>query len=136
MSQSSQRPRLSPIVILIAVVVFAQALGLLINAGLTLFDTNSQQLPTTALFFLVFLYLLGAVWLIGAAVGVIRGKAWPRGALIVIEVLAVIVSISYFQLGQPVLGSALALSGAVVLIGLFTPTLNEHLVKRRNAPDA
>jgi signal transduction histidine kinase len=123
-------------VTLIAVVVFSQALALLINAGLTLFDTDSQQLPTTALFFLVFLYLLGAVWLIGAAVGVIRGKAWPRGALIVIEVLAVIVSISYFQLGQPVLGSALALSGAVVLIGLFTPALNEHLVKRRNAPDA
>lgn len=136
MLQSSQRRRLSPLVIVIAIVVFAQALALLINAALTLFDPNSQELPKPALYFLVFLYLLGAVWLAGAAVGVIRGKAWPRGALIVIEILAVIGSISYFQLGEPVLGSVLALSGAVVLIGLFTRPLNEHLVKRRNSSDA
>ncbi|GAA4474239.1 hypothetical protein GCM10023190_07830 [Enteractinococcus fodinae] len=133
MSQSSQSNNLSPSVWIVAIVVFAQALALVVNAVLTIADPGSQQLPGTAIFFLVFLYLLGAVWLTGAGLGVIRGKAWPRGALIVIEVLAVIVSISYFQLGEPVLGIALALSGAVVLIGLFTPALNEHLVQRRSS---
>lgn len=126
----------SPLVWVVAMVVFAQALALVLNAVLTIADPASGQLPGTAIFFLVFLYLLGAVWLTGAGFGVIRGKAWPRGALIVIEVLAVIVSISDFQLGEPVLRIALALSGAIVLIGLFTPALNEHMVQRRSSTDA
>lgn len=136
MPKSSQLNSLPPMVWIVAIVVCAQALALVLNALLTLTDTESQQLPGTALFFLVFLYLLAAVWLTAAAVGVLRGKAWPRGALIVIEVLAVIVSISYFQLGQPVLGILLALSGAVVLIGLFTPGLNKHLVQRRSSAES
>jgi len=136
MPKSIQLNNLPAMVWLVVAVVAAQALALVVNAVLTLTDTESQQLPATALFFLIFLYLLGAVWLLAAAVGVLRGRAWPRGALIVIEVLAVIVSISYFQLGEPMLGAILALSGAVVLIGLFTPALNKHLVQRRSTTES
>lgn len=135
MSQPSQPSRPAPAVLLIALVVVAQALALLLNAILTVFDADSGQLPGTALFFLVFLYLLGATWLIGAAIGVIKGKAWPRGTLIVAELLAVIVSFTYFQMGEIVLALALVLSGAVVLIGLFTPALTQHMVQRRGTFD-
>lgn len=133
MSKPVQLNNLPALVWVVTIVVSAQALGLVVNAVLTLTDSESHQLPATALFFLIFLYLLGAVWLFAAARGVLRGRAWPRGALIVIEILAVIVSISYFQLGQVLVAVLLALSGAVVLVGLFTPTLNEHLVQRRSS---
>ena len=133
MSKSSQPISPTPVVWFVAIVVFGQALALVINAVLIIADPDSEQLPGAAVFFLVFLYLLGGVWLTSAAIGVLRGKAWPRGALIVIEILAVIVAISYFQLGQVLVAVLLALSGAVVLVGLFTPTLNEHLVQRRSS---
>lgn len=132
MSKSSQSSSPTPLVWFVAIVVFGQALALVINAVLIIADPDSEQLPGAAVFFLVFLYLLGGVWLTSAAIGVLRGKAWPRGALIVIEILAVIVAISYFQLGEPLLGAILAISGAVVFIGLFTPALNHHLVQRRS----
>lgn len=127
--QSAQVPLLIRVVVL---VVLGQAVALLVNAVLTILDSGSGQLPVSAIIFLVFLYLLGTLWLIAAAVGVYKGKAWPRGALIVAEVLAVILSFTYFQLGDILLGSALIVSGGLVLILLFTPALNNHLVQRRS----
>src|SRR5699024_9274465 len=105
MPQTSQSARPSPVVFLVAAVVAGQAIALIVNAILTLIDPNSQELPGVAIFFLGFLYVLGAIWLFAAARGVYQGKAWPRGALVVAEVLAVIVSFTFFQLGDVVLGA-------------------------------
>ena len=132
MSQSPQSAQMSLPIRVVVLVVLGQALALLVNAILTIMDSGDGPLPVSAIIFLVFLYLLGAVWLTAAAVGVYKGKAWPRGALIVAEVLAVIVSFTYFQLGDLLLGSTLLVSGGIVLILLFTPTLNNHLVQRRD----
>lgn len=132
MHQTSHSHRLAPAVLLVIVVAAGQAVALVINAVLTVLDQESDALPGSAMFFLVFLYLLGAVWLFAAARGVYRGKAWPRGALVVAEALAVIVSFTYFQLGDLVVAGALLASGAAVLIALFTPALNRHLVQRRS----
>lgn len=132
MSYSSQSTRPSPMVLLVVFVVLGQAVALLINAVLTIVDPDSQHLPGTAMFFLLFLYLIGAVWLAATARGVYQGKAWPRGALVVAEILAVIVSFTYFQLGDIMLGVALLVSGGLVLVVLFTPALNSHLVQRRS----
>lgn len=132
MPQTSHSARPSPVVFLVAAVVAGQAIALIVNAILTLIDPNSQELPGVAIFFLGFLYVLGAIWLFAAARGVYQGKAWPRGALVVAEVLAVIVSFTFFQLGDVVLGASLLISGGIVLIGLFTPALNGHLVQRRS----
>lgn len=135
MSQSLPSPRPAPVVWFIAVVVLGQAVALVINAILTILDSKSSELPGSAMVFLVFLFFLGAVWLTAAAVGVLRGKAWPRGALVVAEVLAVIVSFTYFQLSEVLLGTALLISGGIVLIGLFTPALSTHMVQRRSRAD-
>lgn len=132
MSQSPQSTQASLLVRVVVLVVLGQAVALLVNAVLTIVGSGTGQLPVSAVIFLVFLYLLGTVWLVAAAVGVNKGKAWPRGALIVAEVLAVIVSFAYFQLGDILLGTALIVSGGVVLILLFTPALNNHLVQRRS----
>lgn len=132
MHQTSQGTRPSSGVLLVAIVVVGQAIALIINAVLTIVDPASKELPGTAMFFLVFLFILGAIWLLAAARGVYSGKAWPRGALVVAEVLAVIVSFTYFQLGDVLLGVALLVSGSFVLVGMFTPALNNHLVQRRS----
>ncbi|HJF14440.1 MAG TPA: hypothetical protein K8V32_06480 [Enteractinococcus helveticum] len=132
MSQSPQSTQAFLFVRAVVLVVLGQAVALLVSAVLTIMGSGTGQLPVSAIIFLVFLYLLGTVWLIAAAVGVNKGKAWPRGALIVAELLAVIVSFTYFQLGDILLGGALIISGGVVLILLFTPALNNHLVQRRS----
>ena len=135
MSQPSQVTRPAPFVWFVALVVFGQAIAMALNAVFTIFDTESGLLSGPAKVFLVFLFALGAVWLTATAIGVLQGKAWPRGALVVAEVLAVIVSFTYFQLGDMLLGSALLISGGIVLIGLFTPALTSHLVQRRGQQD-
>ena len=132
MSYSSRSAQPSPAVWLVVLVVIGQAIALLINAALTITDPDSQHLPGTAKFFLVFLYAVGAVWLASAARGVYRGKAWPRGALVVAEILAVIVSFTYLQIGDIMVGIALLVSGGLILVSLFTPALNKHLVQRRS----
>src|SRR5690625_2358853 len=111
MSQSSQSARPSPMVGVVVFVVLAQAVALFANAVLILTEIGSNQLPAAAVVFLVFLFILAGIWLAAAARGVYQGKAWPRGALIVAEVLAVIVSFTYFQLGDILLGAALVISG-------------------------
>ncbi|HEY4536286.1 MAG TPA: hypothetical protein VIG71_10035 [Enteractinococcus sp.] len=131
MSQSSQSARPSPMVGVVVFVVLAQAVALFANAVLILTEIGSNQLPAAAVVFLVFLFILAGIWLAAAARGVYQGKAWPRGALIVAEVLAVIVSFTYFQLGDILLGAALVISGGVVLLLLFTPALSHHLTQRR-----
>ena len=132
MQQAPQSTRPSPVVMLVVAVVVGQAIALIVNAILTIMDPDSQELPPSAMIFLTFLFVLGAIWLLAAARGVYRGTAWPRGALVVAEVLAVIVSFTYLQMGDILVGVALLLSGGVVLVTLFTPALNSHLVQRRN----
>lgn len=132
MQTRSQGAKASPLVIAVALVVLGQGVALIFNAVFIAIDPESDDLPGAAKFFLVFLFILAAVWLIAAARGVFQGKAWPRGALIVAQILAVIVSFTYFQLGDLVLALTLAGSGGFVLIGLFTPALNDHLVERRS----
>lgn len=131
MQRTAKSARPAPAVLLIVIVVTGQAVALVVNAVLTILDPDSQELPGTAMLFLVFLFVLGAVWLLAAARGVYQGKAWPRGALAVAEVLAVIVSFTYLQLGDVLIGTALLISGGVVLVTLFTPPLNSYLIQRR-----
>lgn len=131
MHQTPQSARPSSVVLLVVAVAVGQAIALIVNAILTLVDPGSEELPPSAMIFLTFLFVLGAIWLLAAARGVYQGKAWPRGALVVAEVLAVIVSFTYLQLGDMLVGLALMISGGVVLVTLFTPALNSHLVQRR-----
>lgn len=120
---------------MVMLVVTLQAIALIINAVLTLTDSESQELSGPAMYFLVFLFLLGALWLLNSVRGIYQGKAWPRGSLVVAQILAVIVSFTYFQIGDTLVGLGLLLSGGFVLIGLFTPALNEQLVQRRSVKE-
>jgi hypothetical protein len=75
-------------------------------------------------FLAVFLILL-AIWLVVLARALWRGFRWPRSAALVIQLFLVILSVSFFSSGSVVIGLAMLVPGAVVLIALFTrPVLN------------
>src|SRR5699024_12750521 len=78
MPQPPPSSRLLPVDLLVTLIVAAQAVALLVSSILIILDTASHQLPGTAKYFLVFLFILGAVWLFAVAFGVYRRKAWPR----------------------------------------------------------
>lgn len=114
----------------IAAIVGLQAAGLVVAAILVLTMLGEGALGLPAQLFLVFLILLGAVWLGAAAWGVKVGKTWPRAAVMVIELFAVILSIGSFSAGDLRGGLLLLLPAAVVLLLLFTPSVNTHLGQR------
>ncbi|MGO1791415.1 MAG: hypothetical protein ACTHZ5_14440 [Micrococcaceae bacterium] len=111
-------------------IVGLQAIGLVISAIMVLSLLGEGALGLPAQLFLVFLILLGAVWLGAAAWGVKAGKTWTRAAVIVIELFAVILSIGSFSAGDIRGGLVLLLPAAAVLLLLFTPSVNTHLGQR------
>lgn len=115
---------------LVAAVVFLQALAMLVFAIAIVMQFGSTELPVPAQIFEVFLIGLAILWLFMTARGVLRGDAWVRGSLIVIQLFVVI--LAFYTLGaNRIAGVLQLLSGAVVLIGLFTTSLNDYLGGRR-----
>lgn len=114
----------------IAALVGLQAAGLIVSAIMVIALLGEGALGLPAQLFLVFLILLGAVWLGAAAWGVKAGKTWTRAAVIVIELFAVILSIGSLSAGDIRGGVLLLVPAAVVLLLLFTPSVNEHLGQR------
>lgn len=94
----------------------------------TLLGNSALGIP--AQLFLIFLVLLGAVWLGAASWGVKVGKTWPRAAVIVIELFSVILAIGSFSAGDAFGGTALLVPAAAALVLLFMPSVNEHLGQR------
>src|SRR5699024_1193833 len=117
------------VVLLVTLIVAAQAVALLVSSILIILDPASHQLPGTAKNFLVILFILGAERHFAAAFGVYRGKAWLRGALVVVVVLEA--SVSFSSMYNALAGVSILTSGAVVLVCLCTPALNEHMAQRR-----
>ncbi|MDN6499435.1 MAG: hypothetical protein L0K44_06775, partial [Yaniella sp.] len=64
MQQAPQSARPSPVVMLVVAVVAGQAIALIVNAILTIMDPDSQELPPSAIIFLTFFFVLGAIWLL------------------------------------------------------------------------
>ncbi len=72
---------------------------------------------------LLVLTAIAAVWIGFIAANVLRGRAWTRGAAIVVQVLQGAVAIGCFQgvLAQPAIGWLLLIPALIVLVLLFTP---------------
>lgn len=114
----------------VAAIVGLQAAALVVSAIMVLAVLGDGALGVPAQLFLVFLILLGAVWLGAAAWGVKAGKTWTRAAVIVIQLFAVILSIGSLSAGDIRGGLLLLVPAAVVLLLLFTPSVNTHLGQR------
>jgi hypothetical protein len=65
----------------------------------------------------------GAAWLVAIVAGVVQGRAWTRGASLVVQVLILAVAVGSAQGADamPILAIALAVPAVAVGILLFTP---------------
>ncbi|RJU02938.1 hypothetical protein D6T65_02165 [Arthrobacter frigidicola] len=111
---------------MIAGILLLEALGFLGVGALFLSTLAMGDLVSVGgtVFLAVFLILL-AIWLGVLARALWRGFRWPRSAALVIQLFLVILSVSFFSSGSVVIGLAMLVPGAVVLIALFTrPVLN------------
>lgn len=111
--------RRHPLVILLAVILFAESALLAAATGYLvvelLVDVPDSYASALAL---VVLAAIATVWLVVVTVNLLRGRAWTRGAALVWQVLQVAVAVGCFQgafarpdLGWPLLLPALAALG-------------------------
>ena len=133
MSELPAAPIRPPSVVVIAVLLFAEC-ALLGAASIYLVVELIVATPSSvpSALALMVLTAAAAVWVGFVAVNVLRGRAWTRGAAIVVQVLQGAVAIGCFQgvFAQPEIGWVLLIPALVVLVLLFTPQVVAALARR------
>lgn len=113
----------NPLLVALAVVIFAESALLAGAAGYLVFEIFTavpDSYPSAI--FLTFLTALAAGWLAIVGVHTLRGSPWIRGAAVAWQVLQVAVAVGCFQglFARPDIGWALLLPAIAVLVLLFT----------------
>jgi hypothetical protein len=123
----SERPRSRAVVVLSALIFLEAALVVGATAFL-IFEllTVTPQSFGSALALTV-LTAIAAVWVIAIALGMLRGRAWSRGAAIVWQVLQLAVAVGAFQgaFARPEVGWLLLVPAVLALVLLFTRSVVE-----------
>jgi len=123
-SELPAKPARHPFVLLLVLILFAEC-ALVVVATIYLVVELLTATPDSlaSAVALTVLTAIAAVWLGFIATNVLRGRAWTRGAAIVVQVLQGAVAIGCFQgiLAQPAIGWLLLIPALVVLVLLFTP---------------
>jgi hypothetical protein len=118
----SERPRSWPVVVLSALIFLEAALvgGATAFLVFELLTVQAQSLASALA--LTVLTALAAVWVVAIAVGLLRGRAWSRGAAIVWQVLQIAVAVGAFQgsFARAEVGWLLLVPALVALVLLFT----------------
>lgn len=114
-------------VVTLTVVLLLQSLAVLGAAMTSVLAIGAGTLGMGAQIFLAILFVLAGVWIGAAGIGLWAGKPWTRAAVVVIELFAVILSISFFTGGNVGVGLAFLLPAAVALLLMFTRQAAEHL---------
>lgn len=123
MSEDSGPPTRHPLLVALAVLVFAQCALLCAATGylvVELLVATPDSLASAVA--LAVLAAIAAVWLAVIGVNVLRGSPWIRGATIVMQVLQIGVAIGAFQgaFARPDLGWLLLIPALAALVLLFT----------------
>lgn len=108
-------------VILIAVILGLEALGLFAAAGWYLYGLLTST-PTSlggAIFTMVFLVAL-ALWLLVVSYHLMRGYRWTRSAALVFQLFVIVIAVPTLSAGIFPVGLALLVPAAAVLLLLFT----------------
>jgi hypothetical protein len=132
-NSGGQRRRHHPLVLVLAAVLFLEAAGL---AALTvvlivelLVDRSDSFASAVALMVCA---AIATVWVTVIALNSLRGRAWIRGASIVVQVLIAAVALGSFQgiLPRADIGWLLLIPAIIVLVLLFTkPVLAETSIR-------
>ena len=111
----------------LACVLLLQALGVLWAAVGAVLAIGAGALSVGAQVFLAVLFLAAALWIGATGVFLWVGRAWTRAAVVVIELFAVILSVSFFSAGNVATGLLFLVPAAFVLLLTFTRGTAEHL---------
>ncbi len=118
----SERPRSEPVIVLSALILLEAAL--VVGAtGFLIYEliTDVAQNLASALALTV-LTALAAVWVTAIGVGLLRRRAWSRGAAIVWQVLQIAVAVGAFQgaFARAEVGWLLLVPAVLALLLLFS----------------
>jgi hypothetical protein len=116
-----------PAVVAVTVLLLLQALGVLAAAGGFALQLGSGSLNLGAQVFLVVLVAAAGAWIGAVGLGLWRGRPWVRAATVVIELFAVILSVSFFSAGNVLMGAAFLLPAAAALVLMFSRQVAGHL---------
>jgi len=125
-TQSPQGPR-PPAVVVVALVLLLQGLGVLAAAAGFGLQIGTGSLNLGAQVFLVVLTAAAGLWIGTVGLGLWRGRPWVRAATVVIEMFAVILSISFFSAGNVLMGMLFLLPAAVALVLMFSRKVASYL---------
>lgn len=108
-----------------------EALLLLVLAVVGLVDLlgGSERVVQVALA-LVVSALLGAWLLAACAVGLGAGRSWVRAPALTVQLLTVLVALTFIQGGAVVLGSVALVVGGATLVGLLSPPVARYTGRR------
>ncbi|NUL46375.1 hypothetical protein F7P69_14390 [Cellulosimicrobium funkei] len=104
-----------------------QALAVLGVAVVFALEIGSGVLNLGAQIFLVVLIAAAGVWIGAAGLSLWAGRAWVRAAVVVIEMFAVILSVSFFSAGNVTTGLLFLVPAAGILFLMFSRQVAEHL---------
>ncbi len=126
---STQNPRgpRPPAVVAVSLVLLLQALGVLAAATGFGLQIGTGALNLGAQVFLVALMAAGGLWIGAVGLGLWRGRPWVRAATVVIELFAVILSISFFSAGNALMGVVFLVPAAVALVLMFSRQVAAYL---------
>jgi hypothetical protein len=118
----SERTRSRQVIVLSALIFLEAALVVGATAFLVfeLLTVTPDSLASALA--LTVLTAVAAVWVIAIAIGVLRGRAWSRGAAIVWQVLQLAVAVGAFQgaFARPEVGWLLLVPALAALVLLFS----------------
>lgn len=83
---------------------------------------------------LVVVIAIATIWVLFVVIGVLRGQAWTRAAVVVVQILVGAVAIGSFQGPEPRpdLGVALLVPAVLALVLLFSKSVLAHLSERED----
>lgn len=104
-----------------------QALGVLATATGFGLQIGTGSLNLGAQVFLVLLMAAAGIWIGSVGLGLWHGRPWVRAATVVIELFAVILSISFFSAGNLTAGALFLVPAAVALVLMFSRQVAAYL---------
>lgn len=120
---------------LIAAILLLEALGLFTAAGWYLYGLLTST-PTSlggAVFTMVFLVVL-AIWLLFVSYHLLRGYRWTRSAALVFQLFMIVIAVPTLSAGVVMVGVALLLPAAAVVLLLFTKPVLAHTTRTADNP--
>jgi len=121
--QTNNSGRPSPALVLLAVLLFAEAAGLAL-VGIWLIGAMLTSAPATlgGGIAIIVLALGAAAFMFAVALGSLRGQRWIRGAAVTWQLMQLALALGAFQgvLAVPSVGWALLIPAVLVIVLLFT----------------